>query len=663
MANKIYNFENPSEYVYDSDKINILDGIVSLKTVIPDYYTCGATYTDNINLNWGKGNLTGISVGGASVLTGKLDLAHNDLRYVDYNGDNIISAIQTGCIRFLITPNWSENPTSTAVIFSTFKADNDRKNMIQIQQQTSGDIKIVIYDQNENIIIASNLPSWNPVLGVEYEIEFNWDISIGATRLFIDGVQWGTTNLETGTRDTNIGIIRIGNNPETTLTANFKLNDLIIFNTVQHTSNYTPGYTIPENIYSLDKPTIEPKLSWELSGLSQFTAFVETLEIGNEGSIAYQLSDDDGANWRYWNGSVWAVTSTQYNDVNTIHNNIEAFPITNEKILFKAFLISNGEQQIELDVLEFTALVGSPPIVYAGEDKICKDHNTIKPFLDATISDPDGDIEQAVAYYNIEESGWINIPKGEYGTLQEAVRNFQYIFNNIEVINCQLKIIDQSSKETIDDLNITVQKYIVTFNVKDKDGNHLANLQFLPDDGSDWQLKNSPFTWEYEYYDSDRDIIFDKVGFQTQHIVVEISDHTENVTLNILGAVSPEDVADAVWDELKTNHNIVSSFGKDLQNIKLETDKIYPEIINKKSEYKADLSSIESLVKRCLGLAQENFRVFDTIYAGGHLTSCKIKIYNSANDLENDIDAIGNYQVIVEYNPENTVKNYKVKKI
>jgi len=357
------------------------------------------------------------------------------------------------------------------------------------------------------------------------------------------------------------------------------------------------------------------------------------------GSLAYQLSDDDGANWRYWDGSTWKVTTAQYNDASTVHSNIDKFPVGNEKILFKAFLISDGEQQCELDTIEITAQVGYPPVVYAGADKECYDHQTIKPFDDAEISDPDGDIEQASAWYDIEGSDWIQIPKGSYGTLQEAIRNFQYTFDNIGIVSCKLKVTDTQGKSTIDDLNITVKKYTVTFNVRDKDGNHLANIQFLPGDGSDWQSVNSPFVWDYEWKDDVYKAVFDKVGFQTTRANVEPTVHTENITMQVLGAVSPQDLADAVWDELASEHTDSNTFGGRNQNESAD------------------------LVKRILGLSKENFKLCNMCYSNGRLTQAEVRIYSSASDLGNDTNPIATYQIEVSYNLDGTCKEYKQKRL
>ena len=57
------------------------------------------------------------------------------------------------------------------------------------------------------------------------------------------------------------------------------------------------------------------------------------------------------------------------------------------------------------------------------------------------------------------------------------------------------------------------------------------------------------------------------------------------------------ELADAVWDELKSCHVSAGSFGKSVQDIETETDKIQPEIIGKKDEYKATGFATSSDVK------------------------------------------------------------------
>jgi hypothetical protein len=78
--------------------------------------------------------------------------------------------------------------------------------------------------------------------------------------------------------------------------------------------------------------------------------------------VNYQLSVD-GAAWKYWNGSAWAMVSggTDYNTAAVVNTNIAAFASTfnpttaaNVDLYVKAFLASSGTSACELDALTLT---------------------------------------------------------------------------------------------------------------------------------------------------------------------------------------------------------------------------------------------------------------------------------------------------------------------
>ncbi len=102
--------------------------------------------------------------------------------------------------------------------------------------------------------------------------------------------------------------------------------------------------------YSTNNPTINPASSSQnIDNLGAWQGFVETA-TKNGGEIYYQLSDDDGTTWYYWNGSSWTVAGAgQYNTADVINANIFLFSATNKKIMFRAFLESDGSQQVQLD--------------------------------------------------------------------------------------------------------------------------------------------------------------------------------------------------------------------------------------------------------------------------------------------------------------------------
>src|SRR5690606_17237049 len=89
--------------------------------------------------------------------------------------------------------------------------------------------------------------AWNPTAGTTYEIELVLDTQNGVCRLFIDGVLHGTLG-STFTRSNTATRLYVGSNAVyTPCDASFE--DLIFFSNVQHTANYSPGYTVPEKIY------------------------------------------------------------------------------------------------------------------------------------------------------------------------------------------------------------------------------------------------------------------------------------------------------------------------------------------------------------------------------------------------------------------------------
>lgn len=90
---------------------------------------------------------------------------------------------------------------------------------------------------------------------------------------------------------------------------------------------------------------------------SSLSSFSEVLDTDNQGTIKYQLSNNNGTTWYWWNGSTWVSTtqgSTEANGATTINAHISTFnsaigQIGNANLSFKAFLIGDGNEQVSLD--------------------------------------------------------------------------------------------------------------------------------------------------------------------------------------------------------------------------------------------------------------------------------------------------------------------------
>ena len=103
-------------------------------------------------------------------------------------------------------------------------------------------------------------------------------------------------------------------------------------------------------LYSSNNPSIYPTASFTAPGLETWSSFAEN-SVKNGGEIYYQLSDNDGSTWQYWDGGAWsnAIGATDYNTASVIDTNISGFSTSTGQIKFKAFLSSNGSQLVQLD--------------------------------------------------------------------------------------------------------------------------------------------------------------------------------------------------------------------------------------------------------------------------------------------------------------------------
>ncbi len=108
--------------------------------------------------------------------------------------------------------------------------------------------------------------------------------------------------------------------------------------------------------YYTDKPTIQPILERGYV-FGELLTFEETLGAGNEGSVRYQISND-GTNWYYHNGSAW-VSASEFSQTNTageINANATSFDnyVGAGTLYFKAYLVSDGSQKVQLDSVDIT---------------------------------------------------------------------------------------------------------------------------------------------------------------------------------------------------------------------------------------------------------------------------------------------------------------------
>jgi hypothetical protein len=222
---------------------NIIDHENSLDLPqLPNNSTFYATYQNSINGTAGYGSLTGTAYNAAAVVNGRLDCSGAALKRIEYVATGIADFVNVGAVKFKLTPNYSGHTGAYREIFSVAKATGEwNKNLIVLSHSPADNLNIYITGPSGSILLDSNFGAWSPVSGTTYEFELDIDLVTPAIRLFIDGVQVGSTLTSTGTRDSTIGMLAVGGH---TYASDFFFEDFVVYNYPQHTANYTPGYTL-----------------------------------------------------------------------------------------------------------------------------------------------------------------------------------------------------------------------------------------------------------------------------------------------------------------------------------------------------------------------------------------------------------------------------------
>jgi hypothetical protein len=74
-------------------------------------------------------------------------------------------------------------------------------------------------------------------------------------------------------------------------------------------------------------------------------------------------------------------------------------------------------------------------------------------------------------------------------------------------------------------------------------------------------------------------------------------------------------------------------------------------------------NDLAEIIKRIIGLSQENYRIFNPVYnTQGEMTSGIIRIYPTSSDVDTNTNAIAEYAITAVYNAQNRMTSYKVKR-
>jgi len=325
-----WGFDVSGDYTYDSAKIEVTGGVAQLKDTGStasgsttnsgfDAGSTGWTYAD-WDQGGGEENIVGAYVGSAGNPGGWLRInvpAGKDDEFGGYWRQAFTTTVA--------------NPTVTV----------------------SFDYQVTAYDSSPapvtlKLFVMADTGSGVPVIGQEIWSSGEITATQGWTSV---------TNIDASSKITTAG------------TYYFKL-AIWIETPGSNTGPFTVGFdnallswTKTTHVYASDKPTIYPNASLNPAKVITWDSFAETA-TKNGGEIYYQLSDDNGSTWKYWNGSAWAVAgATNYNAASVVNANIATFPTVNNQVKWKAFLESNGTQQVILENVAVGYTQNSLPVI------------------------------------------------------------------------------------------------------------------------------------------------------------------------------------------------------------------------------------------------------------------------------------------------------------
>ena len=266
-------YTTPSNYTYDDTKIEVSGGVAQLilndntgqtfdetynggdtgftydsnKAEYVDYHTnttLGVNFTVDEDGNFGSGVLTG-TLTTATISSGELDCTGGGVKYCTWPGLDNADHAQVGTIRFHYRPNYTTTGGSNYALCANGKNGTNNSRLF-MYHDAADNIQLNIRNSSGVNIVNASLGSWTPTLDQRYEFLISYDLTAGATRVFIEGTQQGSTQTDTGTRSaSDLEIMVLGSDQSGGTSAKGKFDNLLVYDVVKYTANYTAGYNVP----------------------------------------------------------------------------------------------------------------------------------------------------------------------------------------------------------------------------------------------------------------------------------------------------------------------------------------------------------------------------------------------------------------------------------
>ncbi len=318
-----WDFTTSSQYVTSSSSIEFVGGVAQLKDLGTN--VAGSTTDSGIDLTtkWAYNDWTdpsNVVVGGTRRTSGG-----NPTNYLDVD---IAITGSTGQQRSG-AGYWTQSFVTTQNSPDTATLNLDWKSITYISPGTPVTYQLYAF--------IDTSPTTTPPSSTSTAV---W--SSGEIRATTNWASISAVNIASKVQTANTYYLKIAAYATSPLTAGS-------YSFISGFDNVSVNWSKVTHVYDATKPTVTPSSSLSMGKAVSWNSFTAS-STKNGGEIYYQLSGDDGATWKYWNGSTWATgTASNYNIESDVNTYIGRFATSSNKIKFKAFLSSIGSQQVILD--------------------------------------------------------------------------------------------------------------------------------------------------------------------------------------------------------------------------------------------------------------------------------------------------------------------------
>ena len=353
-------FADDAGFVYDNTKSEFVSGLVRQKDQTDANQILVAKYGASLDANWNKDGAT------AAVLVGSPTLGTNEF---SCTGDQGISyPLSTnkpqGTLKFIYKPNYTGAPPENIEICAIGEISSSN-NQVGLSHSPSGNtLRAWVTDSSGvAILTASTLGSaFLPTAGQEYEFALQWNSAAGFFNVYIDGTL--KANLSPGAWTMNSTSLKavIGSGQLSYNRAEASFSKVTLFDSVQHSSNYTPGYTLLDFIYA-ETFVMLPIFTYDGPGELEPAGPPSSTESGIPRYIIQG---------RYWDGATWSASNGSYAQATSkadILAHILTFPSTGLSTITVIVVFGDSNTQSSVDQIDFS-VVGQ---------EFSQDNPTIRP--------------------------------------------------------------------------------------------------------------------------------------------------------------------------------------------------------------------------------------------------------------------------------------------